>query len=138
MKETNFSEYKNFMDEDFITYLSNYYLINVLHRYGHTSRRGTGGKTFFATEVDHDVVSNFVTYKLRKKFGVNQFNRIYINLQFNGMGGDWHLDDGKKTYMLMVTPTLKKVTEELKSKNIASTEKKLPSSPQKSDPDSTS
>ena len=108
MKETNFSEYKNFMDEDFITYLSNYYLINVLHRYGHTSRRGTGGKTFFATEVDHDVVSNFVTYKLRKKFGVNQFNRIYINLQFNGMGGDWHLDDGKKTYMLMVTPTLKK------------------------------
>ena len=33
---------------------------------------------------------------------------------------------------------LKKVTEELKSKNIASTEKKLPSSPQKSDPDSTS
>ena len=108
MKETNFSEYKNFMDEDFITYLSNYYLINVLHRYGHTSRRGTGGKTFFATEVNHDVVSNFVTYKLRKKFGVNQFNRIYINLQFNGMGGDWHLDDGKKTYMLMVTPTLKK------------------------------
>jgi phage terminase small subunit len=33
---------------------------------------------------------------------------------------------------------LKKVTEELKSKNIASTEKKLPSLPQKSDPDSTS
>ena len=33
---------------------------------------------------------------------------------------------------------LKKISEESKSKNIASTEKKLPSSPQKSDPDSTS
>ena len=33
---------------------------------------------------------------------------------------------------------LKKVTEESKSEHIASTEKKLPSSPQKSDPDSTS
>ena len=33
---------------------------------------------------------------------------------------------------------LKTVTEESKSKNIASTEKKLPSPPQKSDPDSTS
>ena len=33
---------------------------------------------------------------------------------------------------------LKKINEESESKNIASTEKKLPSSPQKSDQDSTS
>ena len=108
MNETKFREHKDFMDKDFITYLSNHYLFNVFHRYGHTSIPGTGGKTFFATEMHQDVVSNFVTHKLIKKFGVNQFKRIYINLQFNGMDGDWHPDDGEKTYMLMVTPTLKK------------------------------
>ena len=107
VKETNFSEYKNFMDKDFITYLNNHYLMDVFHRYGGTSGLGTGGKTFFATEVDHDAISNVVTYKLRKKFGVIQVKRIYINLQFSGMDGDWHSDDGEKNYMLMVTPTLK-------------------------------
>ena len=102
-----FKEYKNFMDKDFITYLSNHYLINTTHRYGHNSIQGKGN-TFFMSEVHNDGVTNFVTYKLIKKFGVNQFKRIYINLQFNGMDGDWHSDDGEKTYMLMVTPTLKK------------------------------
>ena len=29
-------------------------------------------------------------------------------MQFNGMDGGWHKDDGDRTYMLMVTPTLKK------------------------------
>ena len=81
MNETKFKEYKDFMDKDFITYLSNHYLLNVFHRYGHTSIPGTGGKTFFATEMHQDVVSNFVTHKLIKKFGVNQFKRIYINLK---------------------------------------------------------
>ena len=107
MNEKKFREYKNYMDKDFITYLSNHYLINVFHRYGHNSVPGSG-KTFFATDMHNDAVSNFVTYKLIKDFGVNKFKRIYINLHFNGMDGEWHHDDGKETYMLMVTPTLKK------------------------------
>ena len=33
-------EYKNFLDKDFINYLTNHYLINTQHQYGHASRPG--------------------------------------------------------------------------------------------------
>jgi hypothetical protein len=102
-----YQEYKNFLDKDFIYYLSNHYLINMSHRYGHASKPGETKGVFFYTEVHDDPVTNFVTFNLINKFNINQFKRVYINLQFNGMDGGWHKDDGDKTYMLMVTPTLK-------------------------------
>ena len=34
--------------------------------------------------------------------------RVYANLQFNGMDGSWHYDDGETTCLWMATPSLPK------------------------------
>jgi|TARA_R100001460_G_scaffold13824_3_gene31196 hypothetical protein len=101
-------EYKNFLDKDFLDYLAKHYLFKIHHRYGEASIGGITKSIFFSTEVHNDEVTNFVTYKIFKKFKINKYQRIYINMQFNGMDGSWHIDEGDKTHMLMVTPTLKK------------------------------
>ena len=103
----NYQSFPHFMDEDFIQYLNNHYLFNIPHRYGQASERKQPTSRFYYADVRQDPVTNFVTYKLFKRFGVTTFKRIYMNLQFIGMDGDWHADDGESTYMLMVTPTLK-------------------------------
>ncbi len=100
-------EYKNFLDKDFLDYLAKHYLFNIHHRYGEASIGGITKGIFFSTEVHNDEVTNFVTYKIFKKFQINKYQRIYINMQFYGMDGSWHIDEGDKTHMLMVTPTLK-------------------------------
>ena len=35
-----------------------------------------------------------------------QFTRVYANIQFKGMNGSFHNDDGDFTVLYMVTPTL--------------------------------
>ena len=101
-------EYKNFLDKDFINYLTNHYLINTQHQYGHASRPGITKGTFLYKEfIMMELL--VVTYKIIEEFKVNQFKKNIHNVSaVNGMDGGWHKDDGDRTYMLIVTPTLKK------------------------------
>jgi len=102
------SEVKNYLDRDLIDLLERYYLFEHAHFYSHSSKDDNTGNYFFASDVTKDKLTHYVAYKLQKQFDIKGFKRIYFNLQFNGMSGAWHKDDGHKTYMLMITKTLKK------------------------------
>tara|TARA_Y100001951_G_C11096021_1_gene159334 strand:- start:45 stop:461 length:417 start_codon:yes stop_codon:yes gene_type:complete len=80
------------------------------HKYGHSSNSGKGEPRFYHVDFDED---NFhIKYMCRKLnreiFKKNHLViRAYANLQFRGMDGSFHFDDGDFTVLYMVTPTLK-------------------------------
>jgi hypothetical protein len=97
----------DWLDIEFCDHLSNHILFFTPHSYGHTS---TGeGTPFYHAEFDR---SNFhIKYMCRKisrEFlkGDNKFLRVYANIQFPGMDGAMHVDDGDMTAIYMVTETL--------------------------------
>jgi len=90
--------------------LSYHILYCLPHIYGHSSVDGEGVQRFYRVEFGEE---NFhVKYMCRK---INreilkrncQFIRAYANVQFKGMDGSFHLDDGDFTMLYMVTPTTK-------------------------------
>ena len=97
----------NFLEKDLIEYLEKLFIFNTPHYYGHTSNK-KGNKFYFSNLNTEDILIKYLIIKLKKKFKFNQVIRSYINIQYNGMNGDWHPDDGSHTIILMITKTLKK------------------------------
>jgi len=99
----------NFLEDDFINYIENYFLI-VPHYYGHSSNADGTGTFFYNHEFNlNDPLIQYLCFKVQKeserKFA---FLRVYINVQHNNMDGSFHKDDGDMTILLMVSKTLKK------------------------------
>jgi len=93
----------NFFEKDLINFLDNYFL-NLPHYYGHSS---TGNSERFYTHnfnVDNPLI-NFLCTKINKNIKIL---RVYINIQYDNMNGDFHTDDGDTTYLIMVSETLQK------------------------------
>jgi hypothetical protein len=105
----------NFLGEDLIKHLEEIFLFKTPHYYGHKSHKDS--KFFYNCNVNlNDYLLMFLHKKLKDIFKIKEVLRCYINIQFNGMDGDWHQDDGNHTILLMVTKTLKKGSGEFQIK----------------------
>ncbi len=98
----------DWLDLEFCDHLANHILRFTPHSYGHTSNKGEG-IPFYHTEFNK---GNFhIKYMCRKiarevAKGDCGFLRVYANIQFPGMDGAMHVDDGDMTAIYMVTETL--------------------------------
>ena len=98
----------DWLDLEFCDHLAKHILYFTQHSYGHTSNKGEG-VPFYHTEFNR---SNFhIKYMCRKIArevveGDCGFLRVYANIQFPGMYGTMHVDDGDMTAIYMVTETL--------------------------------
>lgn len=108
-------EYKiidNALDKDLINYLNNIFIYKIPHFYGHSSNENS--LKFYTSDLNkEDIFINYIVNALNIK---NNILRSYINVQFNGMEGDWHIDDGTETILLMISKTLMKNSGEFKLK----------------------
>ena len=105
----------NFLEKDLIKYLSNHFTL-CPQQYGHSSKGN--GNLWYSTNLDlHNPLYNFLCMKVGKLFLHNiKILRMYINVQYCFMDGDFHTDEGDNTVMLMITPTLKKNSGEFEIK----------------------
>ncbi len=108
---------KNWLDKDLAHKVSNF-LLNQKYRYQESSTNKTG-PLFFSSHFDiknnKDIRSLFPL--LIKQFEYNiEILKVYANLQFNGMDGRWHDDDGEVTCLWMATKSLPKGSGEFKTK----------------------
>ena len=97
------------VDLEFCDHLSYHILYCLPHIYGHSSDSGEGSQRFYRVEFgEENFHIKYMCRKLSREVLKQdcQFIRAYANVQFKGMDGSFHLDDGDFTVLYMVTPTL--------------------------------
>lgn len=99
----------NFLEQDLIKYLEKYFL-EIPHYYGHSSNGLDKGTSFYMSNLNIcDPLINFLCLKVQKQIENRLgFLRVYINIHYSNMPGDFHEDDGELTILLMVSKTLQK------------------------------
>jgi hypothetical protein len=96
----------NFIDPILVKNLNEHFLYNTSHGWGHSSN--IGGPKFYAQEINK---TDFIIKYLHQKITTEILNtnseilRSYINIQHTGMEGEFHIDDGDLTALLMITDT---------------------------------
>jgi hypothetical protein len=107
----------NFLDVDLIKFL-NYYFLKIPHSYGVSSNGLDKGHSFYYSELNiKDPLVEFLCRKIQKEIRTTVgFIRVYINVHYNGMPGDYHKDDGDMTAVLMVSKTLQPGSGQFKVK----------------------
>jgi len=98
----------NFLEQDLIKFLENYTL-NLPHYWGHTSNADNYAKFYASNLSFQDPLIQYLLFKIQKLIKNKLiFLRGYINVHYSNMPGDWHIDDGDQTILLMVSKTLQK------------------------------
>jgi hypothetical protein len=93
----------NFLEKNLINFLYDYFL-KIPHYYGHNSKEG--GNSFYNHEFYFDnPLINFLCSLFEKNIKIL---RVYTNIQYNDMDGEFHIDSGDTTYLLMISNTLQK------------------------------
>jgi hypothetical protein len=98
----------NFLDETLINMLNGRILYFPM-TYTGCSNDGES-TTFFNRDFDmKDILTEYLCRKVQETvdWGVG-FQRVYANIQFTDMPGNWHVDDGTDTFLLMTSRTLEK------------------------------
>jgi len=89
----------NWLETDLAEYLSNYLLYGINYKAGHQSN--TKSNSFFLMgEVPITPFVNYLFFKI-KKILPSELLRVYTNLHYNNMGGEFHTDDGDITFLYM-------------------------------------
>ena len=99
----------NFIEDLIINNLEDFFE-NIPHYYGHSSHTDKS-KKFYDTSLDDVLNPWLMTVEEKvKKVSHTKINilRKYINIQWPGLDGLLHNDDGDMTVLLMVTKTLSK------------------------------
>jgi len=91
----------NFFEKDLINFLYDYFL-NLPHYYGHSSNKNSERFYTHHFNVDNPLI-NFLCTKINMKI-----LRVYMNIQYSNMNGEFHTDDGDITYLIMISKTLEK------------------------------
>jgi len=99
----------NFLEKDLSIYLEQYFL-EIPHNFGWTSKGLGEGVPFYQANLNpYDPLIKFLCLKVQQqvdhKLG---FIRVYINIHYSNMPGDFHEDDGDTTFVLMTSKTLQK------------------------------
>ena len=98
----------DWLDIEFCDHLAKHILYDINHSYGHTSNDGDETE-FYHTEFNMGVFHiKYMCRKLSREVVKANcgFMRVYANIQFPGMDGTMHVDDGDMTAIYMVTQTL--------------------------------
>ena len=99
----------NWLDLEFCDHLCHHILYCMPHIYGHSSTYGADAQRFYRVEFgEENFHIKYMCRKLSREVLKEecQFIRAYANIQFKGMDGSFHKDDGDFTVLYMVTPTL--------------------------------
>ena len=98
----------NWLDENLVNYLNDYFLFSVPHFYGHKSN-ANDKSCFYVTPLNtDDALNKFLFYKLEKTLDKNlNLERMYLNIQHSNMNGSFHKDGVHMTCIYMVTNSLK-------------------------------
>lgn len=108
---------KNWLEKDLAWRVRNY-LLDQPYTYMANSHKKS--KTKFFNSI-FNYKDNKEIYDLGKEL-IKHFDyniriiRAYANLQFKGMNGSWHIDDGEQTCLWMATESLPKGSGEFKTK----------------------
>ena len=88
----------------------NEYCKNIPHQYGHTSNCSKKDMSFYMANINPTLKNiNYVCQKIVNLHGGDlAFFDTYINVQYAGMNGSFHKDEGHYTWVLMISPTLNK------------------------------
>jgi hypothetical protein len=108
---------KNWLNKDLAWRVRNY-LLSQPYTYNSNSHK-LGKNTFFVSvfNVEKNKEIFDLGSQLIKHFDYNiKIIRAYANLQFSGMNGEWHTDDGDTTCLWMATKSLPKGSGEFKTK----------------------
>jgi len=98
------------LDPEFCDHLAYDILFNMPHTYGHRSDYSKGTPRFYRADFgENNFHIKYMCRKISREVIQSdcQFIRVYANIQFKGMDGTFHCDDGDFTVLYMVTPTLK-------------------------------
>ena len=97
----------NWLDENLVDYLENYFLYTFPHYFGQKSDNEYNDCFYVSALNPDDALNNFLFFKLKKTLNKNlKLIRMYINIQHSNMNGSFHPDDGEMTCLYMVTKTL--------------------------------
>jgi hypothetical protein len=98
----------NFLEYDLSNFLKNYFL-EIPHSFGHSSL-GDGHSPFYMTQLNpYEPLIKFLCLKVQNQINYEvQFLRVYINIHYSNMPGNFHQDDGDTTILLMTSKTLQK------------------------------
>lgn len=83
----------------------NGFLQSYLKYIDYKIQQSRAGKTsdFLQGQVPFDSLMDFIFFKIRNILGKNlKLLRVYTNLQYSNMPGDYHTDDGHMTCLYMV------------------------------------
>jgi len=99
----------NFLELDLSKYLEKYFL-EIPHTFGWSSTGLNNGSSFYQANLNpYDPLIKFLCLKVQKQVDFNLgFLRVYLNIHYSNMPGDFHQDDGDTTFVLMTSKTLQK------------------------------
>ena len=99
----------NFLEDDLSKYLEQYFL-EIPHNFGWSSNGLKSGSPFYQANLNpYDPLIKFLCLKVQKQVDYNLgFLRVYINIHYSNMPGEFHEDDGDTTFVLMTSKTLQK------------------------------
>lgn len=88
------------LDSQFAEGLYTHIMYNSMHKYGHSS---AGGSKFYTVEFKKE---DPLIQKVLKQVLIHtngSLKRVYANIQYAGMDGDWHYDDGDTTCLIFLS-----------------------------------
>ena len=99
----------NFLETDLSKYLEHYFL-EIPHNFGGSSLGLNNSSSFYQANLNpYDPLIKFLCLKVQKQVDYKlKFLRVYINIQYSNMPGEFHVDDGDTTMLLMTSKTLQK------------------------------
>jgi hypothetical protein len=89
----------NWLEPQLANFLSDYLHKGIVYNVGHRSNPGDNA-SFLSGIVPLSPLTEFLTYKLRFIRPIEVL-RIYTNLHYNNMDGNFHKDDGDITFIYM-------------------------------------
>ena len=97
----------NFLELDLSHYLKQYFL-EIPHTFGWSSAGLNNGSPFYQANLNpYYPIIKFLCFKVQKQLEYKLgFLRVYINIHFSNMPGEFHEDDGDTTILLMTSKTL--------------------------------
>ena len=102
----------NWLDQDLVEFLEQNFLYERAHWFGHSSLDNPNSinDCFYSHTLDiNEPINTYLFYKLRKTLNMNlHLLRMYLNIQWKGMTGHFHTDEGDITCLYMVTKTRQK------------------------------
>ena len=88
----------NWLEPQLANFLSDYLYKGIVYQTGHGSTKDD--TSFLSGIVPLSPLTDFLIYKLKFIHPIEVL-RIYTNLHYNNMGGDFHQDDGDITFIYM-------------------------------------